>query len=89
MLTALSALLLTSCTKSVGYVDDIPPLPSSVENGGKVTSWPTSSKGLDPVRTAQLLAQVRRNELRQARAVRDAKRYHRFLMEQRKAAKKD
>lgn len=74
----LSAFLLTSCSQSVGLgswnTTVLPPQPGAVASGGQVTKWPNNALAKDA--TPGLLAKVRRNELKQARAVRACQGYH-------------
>lgn len=64
------ALTLTACASSVVSGSkaplDLPPLPANVATGGNVTAWP---KEIDDSNLLALQTQIRRNELRQARAV--------------------
>ena len=78
----LSASLLTSCatSKNYGSNNNIPPFPTSVENNGWVTKLPKDAKALGPAEAQALLAKVRENELRQARAVRAAKNWRTQLV---------
>lgn len=74
----LSAFLLTSCSQSVGLgswnTTVLPPQPGAVASGGQVTKWPNNALAKDA--TPGLLAKVRRNELKQVRAVRACQAYH-------------
>lgn len=62
---------LSGCVNLGSSVDklkvEIPPLPSHVRNAGNVTSWP---QDINKDNVRPLLVDVRKNELKQARAVR-------------------
>lgn len=77
LLASLCASLLTACAQSEA-LNELPNLPTSVRHGGSVTPWP-EAKPQDPEETTMLLAVVRENELRQARAVNSCKEYHQQL----------
>lgn len=76
----LCVLTLTGCATSNAYNNQtpVPPLPASVRNGGWVVTI-TDMRDLNSAQTKELFAKVRANELRQARAVRNAQEYHRQL----------
>lgn len=64
--------MLAACVNSASSVKSgFPPLPSSVRTGGEVTPWPKGD--LKVKDTPELLAKVRKNEVKQARIVRNAK----------------
>lgn len=80
--------MLTACASSEQSAKlDIPLLPSSVANAGKVTKWP-ANQTLSPSEVTALLAKIRKNEVAQARAVRQAQVFHEELRKQYGATKK-
>lgn len=76
------ALILSSCGTSQNFnsYGDIPDLPASVKSGGQVTPLPKDVKDLGPAESKELFVKVRRNELRQARAVRATQEWHKQLV---------
>ena len=76
----LSALMLTACGHSGNSANNLPPLPSSIENSGPPISWPKSDT-LDDKESTALLGQCRVSELEKWRAVQSAKKYHNVLQQ--------